>query len=110
MEGGGQERRGNKREGGRRDTLAGRGLAAEAGCRTSRGGAGPRVQPNRGNRDQFCQNWVHTPGAAELGWPRERLRGRGVLLFISLWSELNCFREKESGDAADIGARLTIGA
>lgn len=25
-----------------------------------------------GNGDQFCQNWVHTPGAAELGWPAER--------------------------------------
>lgn len=22
--------------------------------------------------DQFCQNWVHTPGAGELGWPAER--------------------------------------
>lgn len=25
-----------------------------------------------GNGDQFCQNWVHTPGAAELGWPAVR--------------------------------------
>lgn len=35
----------------------------------SRGGREGRVT---GNGDQFCQNWVHTPGAAELGWPAER--------------------------------------
>lgn len=28
-----------------------------------------------GNRDQFCQNWVHTPGAKELGWPGESEEG-----------------------------------
>lgn len=53
---------------------------------------GPRVQTDRrrktGNRDQFCQNWVHTPGAKELGWPSERQREEvGALeLFIALYS------------------------
>lgn len=41
------------------------GLAGAQGSRRTAGG-------RRGNRDQFCQNWVHTPGATELGWPTER--------------------------------------
>lgn len=54
-------------------------LAAEAGCRA--GLCGPQGADGqrggrRGNRDKFCQNWVHTPGATELGWPWERVRER----------------------------------
>lgn len=75
----------------------------EAGEKEHKGGAGKRwdgaawspwTRGRRGNRDQFCQNWVHTPGAAELGWPAESVRAGGegrwgsTLLFISFCSGL----------------------
>lgn len=57
-----------------------------------------------GNGDQFCQNWVHTPGATELGWPREKVRGgesggKGTqVLFISFDSGLKCYTDREEAD------------
>lgn len=44
------------------------GRVAHGSRRTAEGGG----RGVTGNGDQFCQNWVHTPGAAELGWPAER--------------------------------------
>ena len=62
-------------------------LGREAGCRTGLGGPrgadGRTEGGGRGNRDQFCQNWVHTLGATELGWPGERGKRRAAALFIS---------------------------
>lgn len=71
-EGGGNIRK-DRKEGRKQDILAECGGWVSGQSPGSRRTAGGR----RGNRDQFCQNWVHTPGATELGWPTERVRGGG---------------------------------
>lgn len=48
------------------------GRAAHGSRHTAGEGEGGGWVGGTGNGDQFCQNWVHTPGAAELGWPAER--------------------------------------
>lgn len=54
-------------------------------ARVSAGVQADRKEGGRGgggSRDQFCQNWVHTPGATELGWPREKLSRRAIYIII----------------------------
>lgn len=82
MELGGQKRQENKVEDskdGRDEThwpAAARlgSLGVGTGLSGPRGADGRTEGGGRGNRDQFCQNWVHTLGATELGWPRERAK------------------------------------